>query len=31
MGNFELCTYGHIELALCYFPDLNPQAAYCKL
>lgn len=25
MENFEIRTYGRTELALCYFPDLNPQ------
>ena len=24
MENFEIRTYGRTELALCYFPDLNP-------
>jgi len=31
MENFEIRTYGRTELALCYFPDLNPQVAYRKL
>ena len=31
MENFEIRTYGRTELALCYFPDLNPQGAYRKL
>lgn len=30
MENFEIRTYGRTELALCYFPDLNPQVAYRK-
>lgn len=31
MENFELRSYGRTELAQCYFPDLNSQAAYRKL
>ena len=31
MENFEIRTYGRTELALCYFPDLNPQVANRKL
>ena len=31
MENFEIRTYGRTELAQCYFPDLNSQAAYRKL
>ncbi len=31
MENFEIRTYGRTELALCYFPDLNPQVVYRKL
>ena len=30
MENFEIRTYGRTELALCYFPVMNPQVAYRK-
>lgn len=31
MEDFVIRAYGRTELAQCYFPTLNPQAAYRKL
>lgn len=31
MECFKICTYGRMELAQTYCPDMNPRAAYHKL